>query len=287
MMKRTLWLLILAICTAVFTGCGEEQEESKIVFASDPVESYDNESVFLPEGTVSEESASPPEESRNEIEGFVVKDKTYAYGENKVVLLNIENTTTKDYTLTVDGTYYDQKGKAIKTETQTFEDFVAGYQGYFLFHPEMSFDRFAYTLSFQHFEGEAQLSNVKPLVFDLEGAGYQVWKAMPGTDGFDDWHYSICTGYRYLNQNKQAMYIKSAVLVFDCNDKLILAQVYGYDETYAESVGGMDFTLYSSYSELTKDKSTWPEQLQEEIQIIVIPIDAIPSDEYEIGNPPM
>ena len=286
----TLIVLILATCLCI-TSCEDNtSSNTSYDFASDPVESYDSVSIFFPDGNSSSgEDIFSAEESQgvqSEVNGFVIKKKIYTLDKNNIVLISIANETNKNYTLGITGTYYDTSGNILETETQIFEDFVSQYQGYFVFNPGISFEKFTYTITYKDFIGEPRLSNITPLVFDLESAGYQVWKAMPGTDGCDDWHYNICTGYRYLNKNQAPMYVKSSVMAFDSAGKLLLYNVYGYDEVYANSIGGMDFTLYVSYTELTKDRSTWPNNLQGDIEIIVIPIDAIPSNEYQIGNPP-
>ena len=176
MKKILLSVLILALGVSLLAGCSEEAEESGIQLASDPIESYDTVSVFLPEDEESTEGASDSneenKETQSEVAGFVIKEKKFRYGEQDIVLLNIENKTGKNYTLTVNGTYFDESGNVLRNETQSFEDFVAGYQGYFVFHPEMAFDTFSFTLSYNHFTGTPKLSNVKLLKWRMIQMGH-------------------------------------------------------------------------------------------------------------------
>lgn len=280
MTKKVLAVVLLfAFVLTVFTGCSEEAEESEIILASDPVESYDNVSVFLPEGSGGEESTNSAAERPTGENGFVVKEKKYVYGENNVVLLNIENKTDKDYTLTVDGTYYAENGDVLKTETQTFEDYVAGYRGYFLFDPGMAFDSFGFTLSYEDFTGEARLSNVKALAWEFETASYQVWpEVLPGSS--EEPENVLYTKWNMVNDNAITLHIKATVIAFDGKGEILCIRPSGYQKFPAGDVGGMDVDLYMTQEELTVDRSTWPENLQAGITLITVPMDAMTVEEF-------
>lgn len=85
---------------------------------------------------------------------FVGKDNIYTYKGNHVALLKLENHGNKNYTVTVAARYLDAQGNEIKTETQTFEGFPAGWENYFFFNPGIQFSDFTYTLIKQEFSGE-------------------------------------------------------------------------------------------------------------------------------------
>lgn len=71
------------------------------------------------------------------------------YCKEEVVLLHIINQSKKDYCLTINGNYLDENGKVLKTERQTFIQYYAGYENYFIFRPKTKFAEFSYSLSFE------------------------------------------------------------------------------------------------------------------------------------------
>lgn len=167
-MKKFLALfLIVATALTSLAGCSENEENSDLNIYSEA--SYDNESRFVPEeeskeGSDSESNVSEEENSRSEnsvssenntpLSGeFVVKDKKYTFEGNDLVIVNVENQTNKNYSVTITGTYLDKNGNVLQTETQTFDQYSAGYSGYFLFKPDMQFDKFTYEFKTKETDG--------------------------------------------------------------------------------------------------------------------------------------
>ncbi len=275
--------LIAATALTVFAGCSEEEEESGIQLASDPIESYDTVSVFLPEDEESTEGASDSneenKETQSEVAGFVIKEKKFRYGEQDIVLLNIENKTGKDYTLTVNGTYFDESGNVLRNETQSFEDFVAGYQGYFVFHPEMAFESFSFSLDYVEFEGAPRLSNIKGLAWDYQTANYNVWpEIVPGQTG--DPENVLYTKWSVINENNITLHVKVMAIAFDSKGEIICIRPTGYKEYPAGAVGGMDIELYKTMDDITTDIASWPKSMQEGITLITVPMDAMTVEEF-------
>lgn len=108
-------------------------------------------------------------------DGFVVSDKTYAYGENNLTVLHVENRTDKNYSVTIHGVYLDENGETLREETKTFAGFAAGWQNDFFFIPEIAFDRFTYTLETTEYDGVCLAQYYTPVwsageatVFDAE-----------------------------------------------------------------------------------------------------------------------
>lgn len=140
MKKAFVMLLVFSILPIVLIGCNENSEKRDLNIYSEA--SYDNESKFVPEaesqgGTTSDEQCLTGE--------FVVKDKKYTFESNNLVIVSVDNQTNKDYSVTITGTYLDKDGKTLKTETQTFDQYSAGFSQYFLFEPGIAFDKFTYT----------------------------------------------------------------------------------------------------------------------------------------------
>ena len=137
-MKKTIAILIAVLMlAAVFAGC---KDDGNIYEESD----YDNVSVYTPEVNESETEGENSVSLTGEI---VVKDKIYVYGEKKAVIVTVENNTNKNYSVTLYGSFLDGDGKVVYTEEQTFNQYSAGYSGYFLFTPDIEFESFTCTIN--------------------------------------------------------------------------------------------------------------------------------------------
>ncbi len=162
-MRNSIKLIICLLCAVLFIcGCTEDIDTESL-----PTESSDEVSVSVPEQSeeensddVSEEQSTLPEGRKlfdgaavKEVEAdggvFLVKQVKKNYYEEELVLLHIVNQTDKDYCLTIDGNYLDEKGNVIKNERQTFIQYYAGYENYFIFRPKTEFAEFSYSLSFE------------------------------------------------------------------------------------------------------------------------------------------
>ena len=86
--------------------------------------------------------------------GFVVKQKKYDHGSNNLIVLNVTNNNSENYVVTITGYYLDANGNVLKTETQTVNGYVANYEKYFSFIPEIAFDQFVFTLTAEKYSGE-------------------------------------------------------------------------------------------------------------------------------------
>ena len=137
-MKKTIAILIAVLMlTAVFAGC---KDDGNIYEESD----YDNVSVYTPEPDT---DTSETESSVALTGEIVVKDKIYVYGKKKAVIVTVENNTNKNYSVTICGSFLDEGGKVVSTEEQTFNQYSAGYSGYFLFTPDIEFESFTCTIN--------------------------------------------------------------------------------------------------------------------------------------------
>ena len=91
-MKKIFILICAILLSALVSSCqGNERKPPENL--SDPIESYDNVSVFTPEKDESQtESANENTENseeEGEDNGLVVKDKKYEYKGKNVVILNV------------------------------------------------------------------------------------------------------------------------------------------------------------------------------------------------------
>ena len=106
--------------------------------------------------------------------GFVVKQKKYDHGSNNLIVLNVTNSNSENYVVTITGYYLDASGNVLKTETQTVNGYVANYEKYFSFIPEIVFDKFVFTLTAEKYSGECldHLFSIKDLYIRAEKWGF-------------------------------------------------------------------------------------------------------------------
>lgn len=183
--------------------------------------SYDNESRFVPEEDSNEDNTSENKENSEQskpLSGeFVVKDKKYTFEGNDLVIISVDNQTNKNYSVTITGTYLDKEGKTLKTETQTFDQYSAGYSNYFLFQPNMQFEKFTYNLDMKETDGPFYAKHVsvrfnrfyEDMLYILSQCEKDDWTKYPTVSDSLSWAYSgdtttyIRTKCIYLNEKNE------------------------------------------------------------------------------------
>lgn len=305
-MKRILAVFIAFLMVlSVFTACSNDTETTSSEYVegleSDPIESYDNVSFFVPEDdastAVSEESSnsevsditstesskpdensSTSDESQDEkpnVGGFLVMDKKYTYKDKNVVIVNVENQTNKNYTVTINGKYLDKNGNVLKTETQTSNQYSANYQGYFLFDPDISFDKFTYTFDTKQSSGPFY---AKDIVYVFKGLSE--WKVPNGdllAQGDFTQYPHICAGVNMAYKGTTQLFVKSTWVFI--NDK---GQIVGFgdinepilSDPNPDFEGESHLQLYYT----KEDKLVWPDEFKGEITAILIVRDIQLSD---------
>lgn len=186
------------LCILSFVcGCAEETastsshspESSFMMTESSSDAPSNNETDRSAEESSGDESSEPsePKEQKELFDGAVIQEieldggifrveqiKKHFNGDD-LVLLYIKNLTDNDYSVTIKGSYLDKDSNVLLTETQTFIQYYAGYENYFLFRPEIEFEDFTYTLSFDEakkltyveFDGSIQEIRVDDVIFEF------------------------------------------------------------------------------------------------------------------------
>lgn len=95
------------------------------------------------------------------IDGFVVRQRTYSLDGNGIVVLEVENQTEVNCSVTILGNYLDGDGDVVRQETKTFEGFSAGWKNYFFFRADFPFADFTYLLQAEACDGESMASQVE------------------------------------------------------------------------------------------------------------------------------
>ena len=279
-MKKFLALfLIVATALTAFVGCSEEVESSDLNLYSEA--SYDNESRFVPdeeskESTTSESVVSGEENAPLSGE-FVVKDKKYTFEGNDLVIVSVENKTNKNYSVTVTGTYLDKGGNVLKTETQTFDQYSAGYNGYFMFKPDLQFDKFTYEFKTKESEGPFY---AKDIVFNFKGLSDELSIIDEQLAQNDYTKYpSIAATFAYHYTGEVSLYPTLKWILFSEADTII-AMIDA--KPMLQPNQEFDSEDMSILLQTMEDKLVWPEEYKGNVRAIVIVKDA---EKFEM--PPM
>lgn len=160
-------LSVTAVMLALLNGCAKPTEAGEI-------SEYDSESYIPITG-----DGNQTGDSSDNAAGFVVRDRKYDYEGNNLVILNVENQTDHNYTVTIKGQYLDADGAILKEESKTFEGFAAGWKNHFFFVPGIPFDRFTYSLETETYGRKCYAKTFK-----------YTWEFVEHEMGipWDDWH---------------------------------------------------------------------------------------------------
>lgn len=264
MKKIIIITLTLLLAIGTFAGCQSEDAGGN----TDPIESYDNVSVFTPEGNEDKtETESTPENTENStvVTGNIVaKDKRYVYKGNDFVIINLENQTETNYVVTITGTYFDKNGTELRTETQTFDQFAAGNTHYFLFHPEMQFEKFKYSFTV---EETNEIMYINDVEYDFGGLVEGKWPVDELTEQGDNTFYpmiqALC-GFKNHRTDRTSINVEWTSVILNDRGEVIFIRKFGKlffagdQENYS--------TPYIYYT--TEDKLVWPEEMKGEIYSI-------------------
>ena len=179
MKKLFVLFLALLLCLIAVVGCNTPPTQSlpgisdKDTPPKPPITDEDYDEIIGGDNSGNPGETNPPEDNPPEgnppvdnpptteapegsqvASGFLAKQKKYNYDENNIVMLNVTNQNTDNYSVKVEGYYLDANGAVLKTETKFVEGYAAGYVKDFLFNPGIVFDSFKFTLTAEKFSGE-------------------------------------------------------------------------------------------------------------------------------------
>jgi len=134
----SVWLIVLAGAVSVLAS---------VCLLTDPVTAL--EESIIPPDSIDVGVLSPQDNSH-----LAINAKKYAYNGNDILILDVKNQSDENYSVTVIVKYYDENGKLLKKEHDTFEGFAADSSNYFLFQPGIKFDSYtcqAYTEKYEDY----------------------------------------------------------------------------------------------------------------------------------------
>lgn len=164
MKKIFAFLLAFSILLALLSGCVKEEMEP-----AGEVSGFESERHFGVESTSANSEDVTEESAERTFSGeFIVSEKKYAYKNENLMLLHVQNDTDTHYDVTIIGRYLDADGNTIKEESQSYRAFSSGWENYFLFRPKGTFESFEYELETKKFEvvteyDEIYANNGEPL----------------------------------------------------------------------------------------------------------------------------
>lgn len=269
MMKRFLCLVTALLMLLLISGCSKETQ-------SLPELSDYNSEAFFPVGDNSQATVSGgTSENTTNSSGFVVRDKKYTYEGYDLVILNVENQTEQNYSITINGAYLDENGDVLQEETQTFEGFEAGWKNYFLFQPDLTFDSFTYTLEVQEFSDECVASKME--IEWIPGEVTRIITDNAAITGDSDDRLWLETHLYFTNEGTIAMEIYFHVVILNSENEIfrINQQRLYYEGTFRNPYGATyppqekhDKPLYLTYGLPDEDVSL-PEELQDGFTLLI------------------
>lgn len=256
-MKKVLSIiLITALSFCALSGCKQEEEISGNV---DPIESYDNESIFVPESVSSEEKHA-------DIGNIVVKDKKYTYEGNDLVVLNIENKTEANYLISVTGTCLDTNGNVLYTETQEFDQFASGHKHFFIFQPKMQFDKFEYDFAVEETDAKMYINDFEFVFGGLIEAKFPVDELVEQNEDYTYYPIILANcGYRNNSKDGTQLHVACTWIIYNDRDEVIATHTTGGKLISPD--GEPNYQTPEIYY-TTEDELIWPENLKGEIYAI-------------------
>lgn len=262
--SKSIVLWSLLICIFLLCGCNDDYYEmpSDLSAAGDIISEFDTSDNITIDGSQ-----------------FEIKEKKYSYNEQDVIILNIKNGSSKNYNISIDGSYIDESGKTIKSETKTLNGIASGYSSHLLFQPEITFHDFSYTLTVEECGDECYLSKVVPQAWNEEDAIFMAWQGPMGIDDLKD-YYQLFTRFYCKNESDKALIVKGVAILMTDDDQILAINNWGYDRFAVSETASIDVLLYKSEdNEITQDKESWPANFQKKLTLLVIPTEAIPEEE--------
>lgn len=237
------------LCLTFFTGCDKGNENNGTL--ENPIASYDEESVFFPEG---ESSGS-----------VVIKEKKYSYEDKNIVILDAQNKTLENYIITIKGSYLDGNNNILETETQTFDQFATETQQFFIFHSDIDFQNFTYTFEVQKTDATMYINNIEFVFNGLEEAFWPVDELVDNGD--HTFHPVIQSMFGYKNNSEDdslGLVVSGIVILINENDEIIsmydmTSSVYNSEE--------VDFNTKQIYYSL-EDELVWPDAYKGQIRAL-------------------
>ncbi len=276
-MKKLYLLLAFALVLGVLCGCADKPIPEYVIG------SYDDESRFELDDLLGEEQGAVSDPSAGESDAdssgntsdkedhlqsdedggsFLIKQKKYTYDGNDLVILDVTNESNGNYSITITGTYLDDSGAELKTETQTFDQFSAGYKNYFLFMPDIRFSDFTYTAEARKTDAPCYAKDVRYNFLGLEENA----DATVENDKLV-WHPAIVATMNYAYVGSTTVQAFMQCVLVNESDEIIAIFEKAPVLAYLPDPDGKDYIpIYISPT----DELEWPDSIKGTIRAFVV-----------------
>ena len=290
-MKKILSLILLAVMlTSVFTSCGNIPDDTTTTTTQNGQNppSGGNPSGGNPSG--GNPSGSIPSKmpvTKNDIEdfdstitdkGFEIKGKKLSYtkGSNNALILNVKNTTDKNYSITITVNYFGADGvEAIKTEKQSRTGFASGYDRYFLFQPKISYDNYTCSIEVTEYTGECLEQYINSIKCSMLHEK-RTWLGYNDSNGSAVFGEGIEIDYVMTNTYSQKLYYAATYICLDNQGRLYSiddTQRQNYIDANSSYEGGTSRYVYDTDGNrimALPNQLIWPDELKDNVTVIVI-----------------
>ena len=253
---RCFILSLVLICFLILSGC-----DTHTPISTFSIDSYDEETKI----EIDTDNSQTEDNTSNEEHGYSIKAKTYLYNDSKMVILDVTNNTNANHTIKITGKYYDRSNTLIKTETKEFEGFYSGYQNYFLFKPDINFEKFDYSIEVESYDAACYASSIKLSVPKIEKTRSCITELQ--IQGDFQKYPTLVVYISGGNNSDIDLIAHSHIILFNENGTIV-----GYKshtpKILANTPHGIDFDGWELYQS-TEEFKDWPEELQGTLSAVV------------------
>ena len=289
-MKKILSLILLAVMlTSIFTSCGNIPDNTTTTTTqngqtspsggnpsggnpSGGNPSGDNPSGGNPSG----DNQMGDYDSIVTDKGFEIKGKKLSYtkGNKNALILNVKNTTDKNYSITLTVNYFASDGvEVIKTEKKTFKGFASGYDRYFIFQPEISYDKYSCSIELTEYSGECLEQYID--VFEVKTRYIKHhWLGYSDDKGNAVWGEAITAQILYKSTYSEPLWVYGYFIILDKNgniyfdSKSIGSCFSGLVEKGREYADAAEICNPDGNKLQSTGKVAWPDELVGDITFI-------------------
>lgn len=306
---------ILALTMALIIGSVAILTCSMYALAELPVEetSYDrndfvDESLLVsdevPEGSDNTDDNPPAAADPGD---FSVQVSLHTYKTGNIALVEVKNQGEANSRVTVTGSYLDENGDVIGTESKSFDGFEPGLVNNFIFNPGYAFADFAYTVAAEETEKTPYASQIE--VYGWKGGwltdtqGNMFYREAPLNAHDYEWDpvtfepimetetVTVCIDLVHANHAKEDIYVAYDWLVLDAKGDVFYAESWERDMN-AETPAGMKdyssrpiYTIRTNTEEFKTNKAAdgyfRPAALMDGFTVVVALTDVTPCEDIE------
>lgn len=202
--------------------------------------------------------------------GLITTANKYDYQDENVIVLDITNYTSKNYTLTIEGIYKDVNGEKIKSEKQIYDGFSAGWSNCLIFDPGIKFDSFSFEVTAEEYTGKTfsnyvefgNIANCSVSWLPSDGSGKLVIPTSPEHHATLSNYVTLFVGVRGVSTYPEKIKYKGEVVVFDSLNDIWCIQTPGIQGNVP--AGEIGLSIYEMTDEIWEDGKHYelPKKLQ-------------------------